>query len=205
MLVSGKVYPNLWVNTPTHHRHSRSLESWSTSPLLTQNSWKPGALKAMIQRNMLQSGSGPVLHWVSRRRSQCDRGELELPDSEAQLARGDIQNYVSVTSDAINAKIELERYMKEGYTKVVSKQEVMENMRHGTISRLGLIVKERPEGVKRRIIIDLRRSGGNSKATLPEKLVLPRPRDAVESIWNIYSHPMGFLIRSHGFFGNYFQ
>ena len=115
------------------------------------------------------------------------KGEAELLDAEAQLARGDIHNYVSVTSDPANAKIELDRYVKEGYTKVVAKDEVMSDMKHGTISRLGLIVKEKPEGVKRRIIIDLRRSGGNSKATLPEKLVLPRPRDMVESIRSIFS------------------
>ena len=33
--------------------------------------------------------------------------------------------------------------------------------------------------MKRRIIIDLRRSGGNSKSALPERLTLPRPVDAV--------------------------
>ena len=47
---------------------------------------------------------------------------------------------------------------------------------------LGYIIKEKPEGVKRRIILDLRRSGGNKKARLPEKLVLPRPKDAVAMI-----------------------
>ena len=120
------------------------------------------------------------------------RDGQELLDSEAQLARGDIHNYVSVTADVINAKIELERYMKEGYTNVVSRQEMMSTMKHGTISRLGLIVKEKPEGVKRRIIIDLRRSGGNAKASLPEKLVLPRPRDAVESIRSTFAQ------RQHG-------
>ena len=59
---------------------------------------------------------------------------------------------------------------------------VVTEMSHGTISKLGLIIKQKLEGVKRRIILDLRRSGGNQKATLPERLVLPRPRDAIESI-----------------------
>ena len=56
-------------------------------------------------------------------------------------------------------------------------------MAHGTIGRLGLIVKERPDGdVKRRKIIDLKHSHGNddNKASLPEKLVLPGRRDAYE-------------------------
>ena len=42
-------------------------------------------------------------------------------------------------------------------------------------------------------ILDLRRSGGNKKATLPEKLVLPRPRDFLNSIRSVYS-----MQRAHG-------
>jgi hypothetical protein len=69
----------------------------------------------------------------------------------------------------------------------VPKKIVEGEMGHGTISRLGLIIKQKPEGVKRRIILDLRRSGGNRKAQLPEKLVLPRPRDAVAMIRDNYN------------------
>ena len=115
------------------------------------------------------------------------QGEHELLDAEAQLARGDLHNYVSVTADVENAKVELQRYEKEGYVKSITKDEVQKEMGDGTISRLGLIIKEKPEGIKRRIIIDLRRSGGNLKASLPEKLVLPRPRDAVECIRNAFA------------------
>eukprot|EP00435_Cladocopium_sp_Y103_P042020 s1275_g11.t1 len=103
-----------------------------------------------------------------------------------QLARGEVLNYKSVSEDFTNAKIELERYKSEGYLVELSKDEVLDTMGHGTISRLGLIVKEKPSGIKRRIIIDLRRSGGNTKASLPEKLVLPRPKDALGSARNIY-------------------
>lgn len=80
-------------------------------------------------------------------------------DAQAQLSRGDITNYKSVAEDVSNATIELERYKKEGYLVELSKEEVLRNMSHGTISRLALIVKEKPEGIKRRITIDLRRSG----------------------------------------------
>ena len=48
-------------------------------------------------------------------------------------------------------------------------------MGHGTISKLGLIVKEKPEGTKRPIIIDLRRSGGNTKSVLPAAETQGRP------------------------------
>ena len=105
----------------------------------------------------------------------------ELEDAGAQLSKGDLDNYSSVTDHLEDAKIELTRYKEEGYMVDVPKNVVTE-MSHGTISKLGLIIKQKLEGVKRRIILDLRRSGGNQKATLPERLVLPRPRDAIESI-----------------------
>ena len=102
-------------------------------------------------------------------------GQHELEDAGAQMSHGDIPNYASVLDHAEDAKIELDRYRKEGFLVDVDKETVSKEMAHGTISKLGLIIKQKPEGVKRRIILDLRRSGGNKKAKLPEKLVLPRP------------------------------
>ena len=44
-------------------------------------------------------------------------------------------------------------------------------------------MKERADGSKkRRLIIDLRRSGGNSKARLGEMIVLPKAMDAVATV-----------------------
>lgn len=112
--------------------------------------------------------------------------EAELEDASAQMSKGSLVNYKSVLDDVDNAKVELDRYRDAGYLKDISEKEVRDTMGHGTISRLGLIVKEKPEGTKRRIIIDLRRSGGNQKAVLPERLTLPRPRDAVATVRDIY-------------------
>ena len=66
-------------------------------------------------------------------------------DAITQLSRGEITNYTSVTNNIDDAKIEIERYKKEGYLKEVTKTQVEEEFPHGTISRLGLIVKEKPE------------------------------------------------------------
>lgn len=45
---------------------------------------------------------------------------------------------------------------------------------------MGLILKKKENGeIKRRLVLDMRRSGGNSKSKLPERLVLPRPLDVV--------------------------
>ena len=116
----------------------------------------------------------------------------ELQDAEAQLAKGEILNYKTVEEDKAEAKIELDRYHQAGYTRYYAENEVKEKFSAGTISRLGLIVKVKESGVKkRRVILDLRRSGGNAKATLPEKLILPRPKDAIDMLRNIYAREGG--------------
>ena len=103
-------------------------------------------------------------------------GQQELEDAAAQMSKGCLTNYSSVQDNVEEAKVELDRYRKAGIMVDVKKATVESEVKHGTISRLGLIIKQKPEGVKRRIILDLRRSGGNKKAVLPEKLILPRPR-----------------------------
>ena len=57
----------------------------------------------------------------------------------------------------------------------------------GTVSKLALIVKEKGDGaIKRRIIIDLLRSGGNDRAKVPERIVLPRCSDFTESVRRLW-------------------
>ena len=114
-------------------------------------------------------------------------GPDELEDAAGQLAKGSIENYVSVKDKPQEALIELERYRSLGYIQDVDEHTVKTAMSKGTISKLGLILKEKPEGIKRRIILDLRRSGGNKKSTLPERLVLPRPQDALASFREVYA------------------
>jgi hypothetical protein len=60
-------------------------------------------------------------------------------DAALQMARGSLVNYASVRENRVD--------------------EVKKEFSQGTISRLAIIVKERPdETKKRRLIIDLRRS-----------------------------------------------
>ena len=91
----------------------------------------------------------------------------------------ELRNYKSLEENKEDARIELDRYKQCGFTSTHPK-EFVSNMKAYTISRLGLIVKVKENGVKkRRIILDMRRSGGNQKSTLPEKLVLPRLTDVI--------------------------
>ena len=104
-----------------------------------------------------------------------------MMDASLQIARGAITNYTSITDNLEDSNEEIRRLLELGYVMRVSKEQVDEHFSQGTISKLAIIVKTRPDGTrKRRLIIDLRRSGGNSKARLDEKIVLPRAMDAVE-------------------------
>ena len=60
--------------------------------------------------------------------------------------KGSILNYKSLLDDVENARIELDRYHDAGYLKDITEKEVREPMGHGTVSRLGLIIKEKPKG-----------------------------------------------------------
>ena len=114
-------------------------------------------------------------------------GPEELEDASSQMAKGAIENYLSVREKPDDALIELERYKSMGYVQEIDENTVKKDMPGGTISKLGLIIKEKPEGIKRRTVLDLRRSGGNKKSTLPERLILPRPQDALASFREVYS------------------
>ena len=52
---------------------------------------------------------------------------------------------------------------------------------------MALITKVRRDGVtKHRIIVDMRRSGANARARIPERPVLPRPCDAVQDAIEVF-------------------
>ena len=104
-------------------------------------------------------------------------------DNDLMLAAVDLKNYKSVEDDLEGAELELSRYEKERYMRRVPEEEAEGLAKGGTVSRLGMVVKEKESGeIKRRIVIDLRRSGGNFKSKLPEKLILPRLVDFIKGL-----------------------
>ncbi len=100
-------------------------------------------------------------------------------DTDAVMALN-LKNYLSFEEAREDAEIEIKRYEERRYLKRISKDKAKKEMKGGTVSRLGLIIKTKESGErKRRVVIDLRRSGGNGLSRLPEKLTLPRVVDAV--------------------------
>ena len=101
-------------------------------------------------------------------------------ENDVTLERRGFKNYLSVEENKKDAKIELDRYKANGYVTEMDKSEGLKRYKGGTVSRLGLVLKQKEGGeMKRRIVIDLKRSGGNRKSFLPERLVLPRPYDII--------------------------
>ena len=108
---------------------------------------------------------------------------LAEAEGEAGFAKHGFRNYLSVEENMEDARIELGRYAQEGYVTEVPLEIGLKKYEGGTLSKLGLVIKMKENGErKRRLVIDLRRSGGNAKSYLPEKLVLPRPGDAIQTV-----------------------
>lgn len=108
----------------------------------------------------------------------CPDTEVD-PAPELDQMRG-LRNYSSMEEQLEDAEIEVDRYMKCGYVKQLPWDWVVERFGKGTVSRLALIVKEKPDGSKkRRVIIDMKRSHGNRRATVDERIVLPRAQDVI--------------------------
>ena len=62
-----------------------------------------------------------------------------------------------------------------GFGRVVPGQAIIEDYGDGSISKMAIILKTKEDGsIKRRIIVDLRRSGANSRPVAPQRIVLPR-------------------------------
>ena len=99
---------------------------------------------------------------------------------EFETLRG-LQNYISVVNQMEDAEIEIKRYESKGFVKRVPWEDVPKWLGPtGTVSKLALIIKQKEDmSVKRRIVIDLKRSKGNSRSVVDERLILPRICDVL--------------------------
>ena len=74
------------------------------------------------------------------------------------------------------AEVEINRHVNKGFAKRVSWERVQQTLgQTGTVSKMAFILKEKEDGsVKRRIILDVRWSLGNSRSRVEERKVFPR-------------------------------
>ena len=112
---------------------------------------------------------------------------------EAQGWRADgHKNYTSFYEDgAIHAKTEIARIIDKGFLEQFkSWEEVTARWPTAVASRVAVLTKTRDDGtIKIRLVIDLRRSGGNAWVELPERVVLPRLSDLIASIIDLMEAP----------------
>eukprot|EP00435_Cladocopium_sp_Y103_P057196 s804_g19.t1 len=95
----------------------------------------------------------------------------------------ELTNYVSVESQKDEAMVEVDRYIQKGFCKALPLDELHARFPKGTASRLALILKQKPDGsTKRRIVIDMKKSKGNDRAKVSERIILPRAQDIVTSL-----------------------
>ena len=98
------------------------------------------------------------------------------------------RNYSSVREQQGEANIEIQRYIERGYAVRTSWKWIEETLGPvGTVSKMALILKEKEDGtVQRRIILNMRRSQGNLRAQVDERIVLPRIQDVVGSLRELW-------------------
>lgn len=97
------------------------------------------------------------------------------PELEEQCK---VINYKSFEEFPEDAAAEIDRLLEAGFAKKIPKSIAKERFGDGTVSRLALLVKQKDDKtVKRRIIVDMKRSGGNDRASCPERIILPRIQD----------------------------
>ena len=118
-----------------------------------------------------------------------DQNDINEDPLESFQILKETKNYKSVSEQAAEAKVEIQRYVDKGFCKRVSWEWISKEFQEGTVSKMALLIKQKPDGsTKRRIILDMRRSKGNSRASIPERIVLPRVVDVVSMLRAMWAH-----------------
>ncbi len=112
--------------------------------------------------------------------------------SAAAAADSAVDNYLSMRNQPEDAEIEISRLLDLTFFARVPMYTLSTLVgSKGRPARMALIVKEKPDGGrKRRVIVDHKRNGGNDRATVPERPVLPRVVDAVRMLFALMARAL---------------
>ena len=169
--------------TPVDWEMLRVWQKRSGDPEKWVPHWLEVGAPLGIERSIQTAGIFPAMD------AEEDKYQAEW-DSDLLLEKGDMRNYKSVEEARDDAEIELNRYKERKFCVAIKRREALERYEGGTVSRMGLILKAKESGeIKRRLVLDMRRSGGNSKSRLPERLTLPRPRDVIQLLRHMHEVP----------------
>ena len=98
-------------------------------------------------------------------------------------------NYTSYVEHSEESRKELLRLVEEGHLEKIGTWEQVIARWPGAIgTKIATLVKAKPDGtLKVRFVVDMRRSGVNGAAHCDERIVLPRPLDAVQDILALWA------------------
>ena len=108
------------------------------------------------------------------------------PGVSEQLTVG-WEHYRSVLENPVDAHREFERYRAAQIAVDIDKDTLERLFPKGDVNKLGLVIKEMPEKRKLRLVVDMRRSNANARAAVPQRPILPRPRDIVADWEELFS------------------
>ena len=174
--------------------------------LVTKENWEFNSpLDADLWEQWQRESKDPEVHLADFARRGAPMGmEVEIPESgvfppslEEDTTLTDpaeefenlrwVKNYSSVRDQQSEATIEIERYLEKGFVKRMKWSWIETRFGRGTCSKMALIVKQKTDGsTKRRIVLDLRRSQGNDRARVKERIILPRLVDVTAMLRDMW-------------------
>ena len=186
-----------------HELRARLRQLWNApaEPHVWVEWGKPSPVQGALMQAWLDAAGDPercMASWASRGAPLGIEEEIEacpvfppvIDDDEPEgvmtleaAIEGDIDNYTSATLNEEDTEIELKRLEEAQFVRLIEESEARERYGGGTVSRVALILREKADGSKkRRLVVDLRRSGGNALSKAPQRIVLPRVLDVINDL-----------------------
>jgi hypothetical protein len=105
----------------------------------------------------------------------------DAPDLEMQWHDG-FSHYPSVKANHSDASREFDRYLQKKFAVRITPSVAKKAFPKCHVNKLGLIIKVKRTGERKvRLIVDMKRSLANSRTVVPERPILPRALDPIES------------------------
>ena len=107
--------------------------------------------------------------------------------------------FVFPSTESEDATKEFDRYVDAGCALRSVGTKLRGRTRKGSVSKMALIVATKQDGsVKRRVVVDLRRSGADRNSVCPERIALPRAADAIRDLQMLGSVRSGAMAGDGG-------
>ena len=155
-----------------------ALVAAAQDPDVSVPEWAQGKTPLGISMPILSHGIFPSLE------SRDEVSTMHEDDSEIYSSlQSSFRNYASFQDYKEAAEAELAKEAAKGYLVWSSDRQRLEReVGPLHLSKMAVLAKHKDGCVKLRLIHDLRRSGVNAKARIPERIVLPRLWDAVQDM-----------------------